>query len=121
MFNEYKNNRVKNHSVGMIYVDLALAINDDDDYYKEEFAVWNKYINNIINRDEAEDLGYFFAIRQAKLVEGSAVPLGSNPITPTLTAGAKQYSGTGELGRESTHDDQPFDLSAAIKNTRFII
>jgi hypothetical protein len=82
MFEEYKDGNVTNHSVGMIYVKIALAINDSD--FKDEFAVWNKYIDQVANRKRAEDMGYFFAVTEAKVIEGSAVPLGSNWITPTL-------------------------------------
>lgn len=82
MYKEYKKNRVKNHSVGMRYVRLEMAVNDED--YKEEFANWNKYIDQIANKEVAEEQGYFFAVTEAKVIEGSAVPIGSNVITPTL-------------------------------------
>lgn len=82
MYGEYKANRVRNHSVGMRYVRLEMAVNDAD--YKEEKANWDKYIDTIANKEMAEERGYFFAVTEAKVVEGSAVPIGSNAITPTL-------------------------------------
>ena len=82
MFEQYLNGYVKNHSVGMQYVSLYLCVNDKD--YKEEFANWNKYIAEVVNRTDAEDNGFFWAITEAKVIEGSAVVVGSNPITPTL-------------------------------------
>jgi hypothetical protein len=82
MFGEYQKGHVKNHSVGMRYVKIELAINDED--YKEEFAAWNKYIDQIANKETAEEAGYFWAVKEAKVVEGSAVPLGSNSKTPVL-------------------------------------
>jgi hypothetical protein len=82
MFGEYKSGHVDNHSVGMIYVKLQLAINDEEE--AQEFEVWNKYIDEIANKDDAVNQGYFWAILEAKLIEGSAVPIGSNTITPTL-------------------------------------
>jgi hypothetical protein len=66
----------------MIYVKLQLAINDEEEV--QEFEVWNKYIDEIANKDDAVNQGYFWAILEAKLIEGSAVPIGSNTITPTL-------------------------------------
>lgn len=81
MFDEYRKGHVKNHSVGMRYVRLELAINDED--YKDEFACWNKYIDYIANKDVALAQGYFWPVTEAKCVEGSAVPIGSNIITPT--------------------------------------
>jgi hypothetical protein len=82
MFGEYKAGHVKNHSVGMRYIDIQMAINDED--YKEEYAVWNKYIDVVANKEEAEETGYFFAVKEAKAIEGSAVPRGSNIVTPVL-------------------------------------
>lgn len=92
MFNEYKLGRVKNHSVGMRYVKIDMAINDDGKWYVEEKEVWNKYIELIANKDDAEEQGYFWAVTEAKVVEGSAVPVGSNIMTPTLDNNRK--SGT---------------------------
>jgi hypothetical protein len=87
MFDFYRTGKVKNHSVGMQYVSMSLAINDAD--YKEEKAVWDKYIDKIVNRAEVEEGGYFWAIHEAKVIEGSAVPIGSNTITPTLAVEEK--------------------------------
>lgn len=81
MFNQYKQGFVENHSVGMMYVKIELAINDKD--YPTEKGFYDKYITEIINRKEAEDSQYFWVVTEAKVVEGSAVPFGSNPITPT--------------------------------------
>ncbi len=83
MFGEYKAGNVTNHSVGMRYVKIDLAV-DDKKYFPEEFAIWEKYIDQVANRKEAEEKGYFWAVHEAKVVEGSAVPLGSNWATPTL-------------------------------------
>jgi len=83
MFNQYANGWVKNHSVGMRYIQLFLAINSEETEYKEEKEVWDKYIKMIANKSDANDLGYFWAVTEAKLIEGSAVPLGSNWATPT--------------------------------------
>lgn len=112
MFDQYKEGYVKQHSVGMRYVLIELAINDED--YKAEFATWNKYINQIANKQDAEDQGYFFPVLEAKVVEGSAVVLGSNPITPVLNTADAQP------GKSTVIDEQPFDVISAIKNYKFI-
>ena len=83
MFEQYKNGWIDNHSVGMQYVKIALAVNDPE--MKEEFETWQKYIEVIANKEVAEKQGYFFAVTEAKLIEGSAVLRGSNDITPTLS------------------------------------
>lgn len=82
MFEQYLNGYVKQHSVGMRYSKIEMAVNNSE--YKEEFAVWGKYIDEVINKKEAEAQGYFWAVTEAKLIEGSAVVIGSNQITPTL-------------------------------------
>lgn len=82
MFGMYKKNKVRNHSVGMQYVKIALAVNSES--YPEEKAVWDKYFADIANKELAEKQGYFFAVTEAKVIEGSAVPIGSNTVTPTL-------------------------------------
>lgn len=38
-----------------------------------------------VNPEVAEEKGYFWAVTEAKVIEGSAVPIGSNWITPTLS------------------------------------
>jgi hypothetical protein len=85
MFKQYQNGFVKNHSVGMRYVKIELAVNSDEDYYKTEKRIWDKYIGDVANEKEASEQGYFWAVTEAKVIEGSAVPMGSNKITPTLS------------------------------------
>ena len=90
MFEQYAKGYVKNHSVGMRYVKLDLAMDSDSKYDKEEKEVWDKYIDEIVNKEQAEAQGYFWAVREAKIIEGSAVPVGSNTITPTINTETKE-------------------------------
>lgn len=74
------------NSVRMQYVRLELAINSTEDYYKEEKAVWTKYSPLVVNQEELNETGYFWAVHEAKIyLEGSAVLAGSNPVTPIYT------------------------------------
>lgn len=82
MHDQYAKDNVDNHSVGMRYVKLVTCINDED--YGAQFEAWEKYFPQIINPGEAEKSGYFWAVTEAKAIEGSAVVMGSNPITPTI-------------------------------------
>lgn len=84
MFDLYSKKRVKNHSVGMYYVNIDLAVNFDSKDFEEEYALWKKYIDFIPNADEAKEDGMFWAVTEAKVIEGSSVVIGSNTITPTL-------------------------------------
>lgn len=116
MFNQYKNGYVKNHSVGMRYVKMEMAINDAD--YKEEFAVWNTMIDKIANRDVAENSGYFFPVFEAKVVEGSAVVIGSNTATPTLSNNMK--SSTESQPTQVTEEQPQQSFMDYISQNKFI-
>jgi hypothetical protein len=84
MFKEYRDKNVDNHSVGMYYVKIKFAMNSSDEDDKQLKAEYDKHIDKIANKEEVEKDGYFWAVYEAKAIEGSAVLLGSNPITPTL-------------------------------------
>jgi hypothetical protein len=85
MEDQYRKGFVKNHSVGMRYVTIKLCVNDsEDDYYKEEYANWVLYAPMVANIADAEAQGFFWAVLEAKVIEGSAVVKGSNIITPTM-------------------------------------
>lgn len=88
MFEQYRKGYVKEHSVGMRYVKMALAINSEDKYYREEKEIWDKYYSEVANKSVADENGYFWVVTEAKIIEGSAVVKGSNPATPTLSVEA---------------------------------
>ena len=73
------------HSVRMRYVKMEFAMNsneEEDQLYKMRY---DKYIEDIANREKAEEQGYFWAVLEAEIVaEGSSVVNGSNDITPML-------------------------------------
>ena len=84
IFNAYKKGQIDQHSVGMVYIKIDLAANTNDIEHVEEKALWDSLINDIANKNEAEEVGYFWVVKECKLLEISAVLAGSNPITPTL-------------------------------------
>jgi hypothetical protein len=81
IFNEYKYNRINQHSVGMQYVKIDLAVNDEA--YEKEFKTWQDNIDSLGNSEKAIEKGFFWIVKEAKLIEISAVLLGSNELTPT--------------------------------------
>lgn len=101
MFEQYVKGYVKNHSVGMRYVKLELAINSDAEWDKEEKAVWDKYYPVIANKEDVDENGYFFAVTEAKLIEGSAVPVGSNWATPTISTEAVNDTSKNEPSKDT--------------------
>jgi len=83
MFKQYKNGWVKNHSVGMRYIDLKICINSDERWAEEYKKNWDEYYPLVANKDAADEAGFFWAVTEAAIVEGSAVVAGSNWVTPT--------------------------------------
>jgi hypothetical protein len=90
MFDLYKRGRVLNHSVGMRYVKIYLCINSNEATYAAEKDNWDKYYTEVANKEIADEKGYFWAVTEAKVIEGSAVVKGSNQYTPTLEIEAEK-------------------------------
>jgi hypothetical protein len=82
VFRQYLDDEIDQHSVGMRYVKISLAVNDPE--YKVEKAVWDEHYPKLGNPERAEKAGYFWAVKEASLVEVSAVLMGSNELTPTV-------------------------------------
>ena len=120
MFEQYAKGFVKNHSVGMQYINIEMAVNDER--YPAEKAIWDKWIEEVANKDEAERVGYFWAVTEAKVIEGSAVVRGSNYATPTLSTKEAEENDEEPLkntlsndteSREDTFD--PIEIKEFIK------
>lgn len=116
MFNQYAKGYVKNHSVGMRYVKMDLAINSESKWDVEEKEVWDKYIDEIANKKEAEDKGYFWAVTEAKIIEGSAVPIGSNTITPTLEVEVKDTEPSKDTQKQDEAEKSLQEIQKQIIN-----
>lgn len=82
-YNDYLNNEIDQHSVGMQYINIVLAVNDADEF-PEEYKAYARYIDKIGNKELVEEQGFFYAILEAKLIEYSCVLAGSNELTPTI-------------------------------------
>jgi len=106
MFEQYAKGYVKEHSVGMRYVKLELAINSESKWDVEEKAVWDKYYPEISNKEVADERGYFWAVTEAKIVEGSAVVKGSNYATPVLNIQAEKSLETNEPTEVTQKNEQ---------------
>jgi len=83
MLDKYQKGLIKQHSVGLQYIKIDLAVNDSND--EEGYKVWLANIDKVINREMAEEEGFFFPVFEQKLIEFSAVVFGSNPYTPAFT------------------------------------
>jgi hypothetical protein len=114
IFNQYKAGKINQHSIGLQYVKIEMAINDSD--YEKEMDFWNKYYPLVINKDAVDARGYFWVVTEIKLLENSCVLFGSNEITPTLEV-KQSAQGTETPPIETT---AKFDLLEAIQKTQFI-
>ena len=73
---KYDEKLYDNHSIGFRYEDLEYVEKDSDG--------WNTYYPLLLNPEEADNLGYFWVIKQARLFEVSTVSFGANELTPVL-------------------------------------
>lgn len=85
MHEQYSKGRVREHSVGMYYDQILMAVNSKEKWWAEEKENWDMYVGEIINQEDLENRSMFWAVKSARLSEGSAVLMGSNPVTPTLS------------------------------------
>jgi hypothetical protein len=111
MYNQYKNGYVLNHSVGMRYVKLYLCVDSDSPEYTQEKEAWDKYYPLVVNKEVADARGYFWAVTEAKIVEGSAVVKGSNHATPTLSIKSNEPT-------EATQEDDKTEPTKVTQTTR---
>ena len=106
MFERYIKGKVKNHSSGLRYVNIGLAVNSDKEWAKEEKEIWDKYIDQIVNKEEVEEAGYFWPVFEQKIIENSAVPKGSNPATPTISVESAESTSTTDENSEEDSTSQ---------------
>ncbi len=84
MFDLYRKGRVTQHSVGMRYIKIFLCIDSNEPNYSSEKANWDKYYSEVVNKELVNEKGFFWAVTEAKVIEGSAVVKGSNECTPVM-------------------------------------
>lgn len=114
VFNLYKSGKVDQHSIGLQYMRIDLAINDKDS--EKEYDFWNKHINDVINKEVVIDKGYFWLVQEYKLLENSAVLFGANRLTPTLEV--KDTNIEPPKGTEHSPSANTFNVSEAIKGIK---
>lgn len=121
VFNKYKAGKINQHSIGLNYVKIDMAIGDEENASAKAFELWNKYINQIINKAYAEEKGYFFVVSEIKLLENSCVLFGSNELTPTLDVKVDTL-----FQSDKSTEEQPLPpavvktMTQKIKETKFI-
>lgn len=100
------------HSVRMQYVTIKLGLNSDSEDMADEKAVWDNTISLIANKERALELGYFFAVSEAKIFkEGSMVLSGSNDVTPMLLSTKQKIEPSPD-----THKTEPEKSTQRLKS-----
>lgn len=85
MFEQYAKGYVREHSAGLRYVQIELAVNSEAEWNKSEKEIWDKYYPTIANKEDVDEYGFFWAVIEQQIREGSAVVFGSNFATPTIS------------------------------------
>jgi len=73
---KYQEEVYDNHSIGFNYKQLEYMEDGSDD--------WSRMLDLLINPEDAEKVGYLWAVKEIDWFEGSTVPFGSNSLTPYL-------------------------------------
>jgi hypothetical protein len=122
IFKDYLDDNIDQHSVGMIYITMQLAINSDEPAYKENKKEWDQVFPRIGNKAETLEDGYFWSQKEARLIEMSAVGDGSNRVTHTVQNIAPDLQGKDEPSTD-TRNNQPShdteDMLTFIKSQNF--
>ena len=71
IFQLYKDEEVKQHSIGLQYTRLVLCVNDPDE--KEEFENWQKYYGQVINKEKVDARGFFFIGKYIRVIKSLKV------------------------------------------------
>lgn len=91
---KYQEGVYDNHSIG--YQEIATEKIQRDSQHGNS-QQWKKYMDLLINPEKAEEAGYFYAIKEIRLFEGSTVGFGMNELTPYLGVKGKEEVSQGML------------------------
>lgn len=97
-------------SVRMQYVKIELAANTSDSNMVKEKETYDKYIQVIANKDDFEDIMYFWVVKEAKNVyESSLVMFGSNNATGLIQENKSEADNITPDQNEPSNDTQPIN------------
>lgn len=105
-------------SVRMLYMDILLAINSNREEDVKEKENFDKFYPLIANKDEFEEINYFWGVKQAKnVMESSLVLFGSNSATGLIQEQNNEPSKDTQENKEAVKDTS--DLSNFYNNIKF--
>lgn len=73
---KYQEGVYDQHSIGFRYLDIEMVDSESD--------VWQKWLDQLINPEDAEKVGFMFIVKEIKQYEFSTVSFGANSLTPYL-------------------------------------
>jgi hypothetical protein len=116
----YRDNQIKQHSIGLRYIIIKLCLDspeDEDKTYKEN---WDKYYPQVINKAKVDGRGYFWAVVEAKILENSCVLFGANENTGTYSTSSKEEEIEEIEAVEDTSPPEPskVDTQPEVKRRR---
>ena len=85
----YKAGKINQHSIGLTYGELDLALNSQVEEDAAAYALWQKYYPQILNKELVDKRGYFWIVPEIDVRENSCVLFGANALTPTLSTEQK--------------------------------
>ena len=121
MFDLYRKGRVTQHSVGMRYMKLFLCINSEEPNYSSEKANWDKYYSEVVNKELVDQKGFFWAVTEARVIEGSAVVKGSNECTPVMEIEIEKNNQDNEAASSTSQTEPPTSTQKRKNNNLLII
>ncbi|HWZ03028.1 MAG TPA: hypothetical protein VNX40_05405 [Mucilaginibacter sp.] len=101
----YRDNQIKQHSIGLRYIQIVLCMNSDleeDVTYKKN---WDKYYPCVINKDLVDQYRYFFAVIESQILENSCVLFGANINTGVYSTSGKKKKKDGADDESPDYDD----------------
>lgn len=107
----YKDNQIKQHSIGLRYVQLVLCLDSNLEEDKDYKKAWDKYYPGVINKDKVDLYGYFFAVIEAKIMENSCVLFGANENTGVYSTSEKAAD---EAPKHKAADEAPKEIKKRV-------
>jgi len=83
-FEQYKRGNIQQHSITLNYLQIALAVDSDENEMGDAYKLWVEFIDKIVNKEEVIEDGFFWLVKEIKIYENSAVLFGANPMTWVL-------------------------------------
>lgn len=120
-FRLYRDNQIKQHSIGLRYLQIKLCLNSDLEEDKQYKDNWNKYYAQVINKDLVDTKGYFFAVVEAKILENSCVLFGANENTGVYSTSEKKETEAVDVDTTEQIETSDIDTQKAEQALRELL